>query len=184
MQTKDINGHWNDRRFVEAEMKTLQQAGHFSGYASVFGIVDHHADIVMPGAFRSSLASIDDATRLPILWQHDAHQQIGSATVLREDHTGLYLEDQLQLYHEKALIAYQAIKNGQMKSLSIGYQVRSCYEDASTGQRYLQSLSLREISLVEAPANPFATILSVKEHRVDIAAFDHSFQRAISALRV
>lgn len=45
------------RRFYSPvnEFKSLDDAGLFCGYASVFGVLDEHGDRVAPGAFCESL---------------------------------------------------------------------------------------------------------------------------------
>ena len=58
-----------------------------SGYASVFGIVDSHNDIVMKGAFKS--VKVDN---VKLLWQHDIYKPIGAVTFLSEDQYGLKFE--------------------------------------------------------------------------------------------
>ena len=50
------------------------------GWASTFGNVDSHSDVVVKGAFAASLAA-----RTPkMLWQHDTDQPIGVWTAARE----------------------------------------------------------------------------------------------------
>ena len=43
-------------KFAPVDLKSVEADGSFSGYASVFGEVDLGQDLVMPGAFRESLA--------------------------------------------------------------------------------------------------------------------------------
>ena len=60
----------------------------FQGYASTFGNVDHGNDVVERGAFRKTLMELSNkAPRvpdtnyskiMPILWQHDMDEPIGS----------------------------------------------------------------------------------------------------------
>ena len=44
-------------KFAPVDLKSVEADGTFSGYASLFGEVDLGDDLVMPGAFRDSLAS-------------------------------------------------------------------------------------------------------------------------------
>ena len=158
---KDLRGNVTDMCTVPVELKTIKDAGVIAGYASVFDVVDYHADVIMPGAFAESLRQLEDPGVIPILWQHDPEQRIGYATVLYEDALGLYIEAQLLLYHERALEVYNAIKMHNIQAMSIGYQVRSCFE-SEAGVRYLQAVQLKEVSIVLSPANEHAQILSVK----------------------
>ena len=81
-----------------------------------------------------------------------------------------------------------------MWAMSIGYQVRSCFEDEA-GIRYLQAVQLKEISIVYAPANQHAQILSVKaghgqgsyQPSTDIIVYRnlmHACERAMSAVSI
>ena len=44
-------------KFAPVNLQTVEADGTFTGYASVFGQVDLGQDLVMPGAFRESLAT-------------------------------------------------------------------------------------------------------------------------------
>ena len=78
------------------EIKAVEKDGFFSGYGSVFGVVDSYREIVAPGAFAASLAARSAKGRkLPVLWQHRSDQPLGVYDVAKEDATGLYLEGRL-----------------------------------------------------------------------------------------
>ena len=66
----------------------------FSGYASLFGIADGAGDIVMPGAFRDSIAS-RGRHGVRMLFQHDPARPLGVWTGMREDTRGLFVEGEL-----------------------------------------------------------------------------------------
>lgn len=61
--------------------------GTFTGYASVFWVVDDYLTAFAPKAFRKSIA--DRAGRVPMLWFHDPEKLIGPVTALSEDKRGL-----------------------------------------------------------------------------------------------
>ncbi|MFD0936589.1 HK97 family phage prohead protease, partial [Methylobacterium trifolii] len=50
--------------------------GHFTGYASVFGVPDLGRDVVAAGAFSASLRQ-RGAGGVRMLWQHDPAEPIG-----------------------------------------------------------------------------------------------------------
>ena len=50
--------------------------GHFTGYASLFGVPDLGRDVVMPGAFAASLTQRGPAG-VRLLFQHDPAEPIG-----------------------------------------------------------------------------------------------------------
>ncbi len=141
------------------EIKSLNKKGFFSGYASVFGVIDNHDDIILEGAF-SDLTK--NAGEIKLLWQHRADEPIGIFTHIEEDDNGLYVEGQLLLEIERAREAYALLKSGALKGLSIGFRVTDFEIDDETEVRVIKKAELFEISLVTFPANDSAKILSVK----------------------
>lgn len=68
----------------------IPRGGTFSGYASLFGVEDQGRDVVMPGAFRASIAQ-RGAANIRMLFQHDPAQPIGAWEEIREDARGLFV---------------------------------------------------------------------------------------------
>lgn len=62
-------------------MAAIAPDGTVEGYASLFGELDQARDMVMPGAFAASLKQ-RGVRRVPMLFQHDPAEPIGSALVL------------------------------------------------------------------------------------------------------
>ena len=134
-------------------IKSLAADGRFSGYASVFGVRDHHNEIVAAGAFARTLADWHKRGQSPaMLWMHDATQPIGLWITLGEDKNGLAVSGQLALRTQKGAEAYELLKIGALTGLSIGYRV-------------LTELDLFEVSLVTFPANEEARVSDVKSPR-------------------
>lgn len=144
------------------EIKSLGNTGIFSGYASVFGFVDNHMDVIIPGAFKNSLAEKSTGRDIKLLWQHDAAEPIGRFDTIREDEMGLYVEGQLLLEVQRGREAYSLMKSGAISGLSIGYNVKDSSIEPSTGVRMISELDLFEISLVTFPANELAQVAEVK----------------------
>lgn len=136
-----------------------QESGFFSGYASVFSIIDNHNDVIMPNAFSKS---IDNPKNIKLLWQHQEEQPIGQILHLEEDSHGLKIEAKLLRDVQQADEAYTLIKGGALKGLSIGYRVKDFTIDPNSGIRYIQEIELFEVSLVTFPANDSAEITAVK----------------------
>lgn len=134
-------------------------AGEISGYASVYNTPDHDNDIVMPGAFASSLKS---SRRVKLLWNHDHNQVIGKITQLKEDDYGLWFSAQLNLAISKGNEVYQLVKAGDVNQLSIGFTITKSRPSNSATQRLLEQLDLWEISVVTFPANEKAQINEIK----------------------
>lgn len=151
---------------IEASAKADGVLGSFSGYGSVFGVLDSYDDIVLPGAFAETLKAAKDSGVMPaMLWQHDPAQPIGVWSLMREDDTGLYVEGQI-LDTQTGRDAYTLLKAGALSGLSIGYSVDAYVirKDETLGRevRDLSAISLWEVSPVTFPANDSARVESVK----------------------
>ncbi|MGX7896885.1 HK97 family phage prohead protease [Tsuneonella sp. HG222] len=145
------------------ELKALEQTGEFSGYGSVFGNVDSYKEVVMPGAFKRSLAEHRrNKTRPKMFWQHDPYSPIGSWTECAEDDHGLLVTGKLNMDVQKGAEAYALLKAGDIDGLSIGYRVVKSADDEEAGIVQLKELNLIEVSVVSLAANDQATVGAVK----------------------
>ena len=150
----------------ELEIKAVEDAGQFSGYASTFGNVDLQGDIVEPGAFTATLAK--SKGRVPILMAHQGGRIVGFGTEAEQDDKGLKVAGAFTLDADDGRNAYAIAKHaagvGHRLGLSIGYGVRkngASYDEA-TGIRHLTALDLYEYSIAAVPANPQARMTRVK----------------------
>ena len=149
------------------EIKALEETGTFTGYGSVFGNRDSYGDIVLPGAFKRSLAEHRrNKTRPRMFWQHNPDMPIGSWIEMAEDDTGLLLTGRLNMDVQKGREAYALLKAGDVEGMSIGYRVVEGIDDEKQGAYLLKHLELIEISVVSLPANELATVGSVKSSRI------------------
>jgi HK97 family phage prohead protease len=99
--------------------------GTVEGYASVFGALDQGGDMVMAGAFKSSIADWKKRGQLvPMLWQHDPDEPIGVWPELQEDDKGLRVKGELILDVPQAKAARALMRAGAVTGLSIGYQTK------------------------------------------------------------
>lgn len=144
----------------DLEVKTIRQDGTFSGYASVFDLVDNHNDIIRKGAFKGTLGKGPE--RIKLLWQHKQDEPIGVFTQMFEDEMGLYVEGKLLMDVQRAKEAYTLLKQGIVQGLSIGYSPLHYHIDAKSGARELTEVELWEVSLVTFPANAAANVTVVK----------------------
>lgn len=145
-------------------VKSIADDGTFSGYGSVFGVVDSYREIVDPGAFADSLKDIEAKGRvIPALWQHRSEQPIGVYDRLVEDDKGLLVEGRL-LVGDLALAreALALMKAKAVSGLSIGYYVREDSFDEKDRARHLKKLDLVEVSVVTFPANDEARVDAIK----------------------
>ena len=143
---------------IPFQIKAVSPDGLFSGYGSVFNVVDSYQEVVTAGAFADSLKS-----RMPsLLWQHRSGEPIGVYTQVREDNVGLHVDGKLALKTARGAEAYELLKMGAISGLSIGFVTREDSYDKVTGIRTLKKVDLWEVSLVTFPANDAARISGVK----------------------
>lgn len=143
--------------------KSLDEAGEFEGYASVFNTEDHHGDTVRKGAFKAGLQRLVKAKKkVKMLFNHDRYQPIGVFKEADEDDTGLYVRGKLTLGVQKADETRLLMLDEAIDSMSIGGYLRKQNIDEKTGKRELLEIELREISPVVFPALDAARIVSVK----------------------
>lgn len=135
------------------------EAGQFTGYASVFDAVDSYNDSVAKGAFRKTLK---EKKQFPLLWSHDIMSPIGVISGV-EDEKGLSVEGTLNLDVQRAREIRSLIKQGAVTGLSIGYQTKKEAIDKDTGIRTLKEIALWEISPCVFPALSIANITDIKQ---------------------
>lgn len=155
MKTKDFALH----------VKDVAEDGTFEGYASVAGNVDSYGEVVVAGAFASSLARHRrEGTKPLLLWQHDHHQPIGVWDDLAEDGKGLWGKGRLLKGVRQAEEAHILLKAGALQGLSIGYREVKVEEG---DPRKLLEVDLVEASVVSFPANRKASVTAVKNERAE-----------------
>lgn len=142
------------------EVKAVSDDGSFSGYGSVFGVIDSYNERVMPGAFTRSIEE-KGANGVALLWQHRSDSPIGVYTEMREDTKGLYVEGKLALGTEKGREAYELMKMGWKAGMSIGFMPAES-EKAEDGVREVRELDLWEVSIVTFPANAASMVEQVR----------------------
>lgn len=145
---------------VPLEIKGLSNR-EFDGHGSVFGNEDLGGDIVMPGAFRKSLAKHERDGSLPqMFWMHDPSRVPGKWVSMSEDKRGLVVKGVLadtELGNE----IHTLLKMEAVRGLSIGYVTKDQDFD-SDGTRLINEAELWEVSVVSLPMNPLAQVAHVK----------------------
>lgn len=149
--------------------------GTFEGYGAVFGNIDAHGDVIEPGAFAKSLLDRQREGRAmpPMYKMHGAmtgnpHEPIGIWDAMSEDTAGLHVKGRLVgLDTEQGKWTYAQLKEGALKGLSIGYRVpphgaKKGSDKPGEARRFIKMMHLREVSLVDDPANVLAQIYKMK----------------------
>jgi uncharacterized protein len=166
---------------VPFELKSIDEEQNiFEGYASVFRNVDHHGDVIEPGAFTKTIQ--ERGHKVKVLWQHDPFTPIGKAIHLEEDNHGLFVR--AKIFDTTAgRDAMTLIKGGVIDELSIGYKTIKDEWDKERGVRRIKEVQLFEFSPVTFAANPQAAILSAK-HENDLTAALLTLNEELKAGRV
>jgi Escherichia/Staphylococcus phage prohead protease len=153
-------GTMNQQLDVKLEIKALSKR-EFEGHGSTFGNVDLGDDIVMPGAFKRSLAEHRKGGVLPqMFWMHRPEQVPGKWLEMQEDSKGLLVKGVLAetpLGDEMhTLLQMKAVRG-----LSIGFRTKDQDFDKD-GHRLLKEVDLWEVSLVSLAMNPLAQVSAMK----------------------
>lgn len=143
------------------EVKALDDAGTFEGYAAVFGNVDNGGDKIAQGAFAEGLGAARNAGRsVKMLWNHDPSQPIGVWDDMIEDSQGLKVKGRLVMEVTRAREVYALMKANAVGGLSIGYRTRDAAPEGNV--RLLKKLDLFEVSVVTMPMNNQSKVLHIK----------------------
>lgn len=146
--------------------------GVVTGYFAKFGNKDSDGDIIMPGAFKKTIAENGPESSRPRilhLYQHDPWKPIGKPSVLKEDDKGLYFESQIsQTSTGRDVI--QLYLDGVLTEHSIGFNIIKHERDKNTDTTKLTELKLWEGSTVSWGANSEALVTGVKS--IDKDSYD------------
>ncbi len=138
--------------------------GSVEGYASLFGEIDQARDMVMPGAFATTLRQ-RGIRKVPMLFQHDPSEPVGIWLDLAEDVRGLRARGKLIPDVRRARELMALIEQGAIDGLSIGYRTVRARIDPATRIRRLYQVDLWEISIVTFPLLAGARVHAVKPSR-------------------
>lgn len=153
------------------ELKFLNEGeeGKFSGYGSVFNIMDEGGDVVVKGAYKASLKEWKKQKKLPkLLVQHgfgETGLPIGKWLSMEEDDHGLKVEGQLFPPETDTMKQiHMAMKAGELDGLSIGYRVKEFAFGTKPGdpRRTLKAVDLFEVSVVTFPMNTSSRVDKIK----------------------
>ena len=150
----------------DVEIKSQGEDGklHIRAYACAFGNVDSWGDIIEPTACDDFLKS-EDADRMKLCYQHDAHEVIGVITDKGVDAYGMWIEADI-LDTATGSDVQKLIKAGAINEFSIGYYADRYRYEKRDGYEYeiriLEAITIVEVSPVTRAANPKAILLDAK----------------------
>jgi len=142
------------------EWKAAGSSGELEGYVSVFGNVDQGGDVVLPGAFKKTLADWRGSKQpLPLIADHDLSTEgvIGSVRDAKEDPVGLWVRAGFSSTAKAQDIRTKMIE-GHLKGMSFTYEAVRHYMGQMAGKsaRFLQELRLFEATVTPFPMNGLA----------------------------
>lgn len=149
--------------------------GSITGLASTFGgPPDRQGDVVQRGAFARSLKEHEAEGSMPaMLWAHKMEAPIGHWTEMREDASGLIVSGTINLKTSNGREAFEHIRAGDARGLSIGYVVpEGGRKYQGDGSFLLTEVDLVEVSIVAVAANRAARIAGVKHFGSKAEAVD------------
>lgn len=156
-----------NRAAVEVKAGEAENTLHIRAYALAFGNIDAWGDVIEPNACDAFLKS-DDAARMKLCYQHDAHEVIGVITDKGVDNYGMWFEADI-LDTATGSDVQKLIKAGAINEFSIGYfadKYRYERRDGYDGEiRVLEAISIVEVSPVTRAANPKAILLDAKSEQ-------------------
>jgi HK97 family phage prohead protease len=156
-----------------AEWKATGDAGELEGYVSVFNNVDQGGDVVLPGAFKKTLADWSNARQpLPLIADHQLTTEgvIGSVVQAREDTYGLNVRARFSSIPKAQEIRTRMIE-GHVRGMSFTYEPKRSHMGEKDGRRvrYLQEVRIFEATITPFPMNQLA-LASAKAGPDDFAA--------------
>lgn len=129
-----------------ADNKALKIAG----YANTSD-KDRTGDIVLSNAWAKG---VENFRRNPILlYQHDHGKPIGKVNNITVDKKGIFVEASVSDAAEKQHAVKTLIKDGVLKSFSVGFRIKDADYDKRSDTFVIKDLELLEISVVSVPAN-------------------------------
>lgn len=146
------------------EVKSVEEDGTFTGYASVTGNVDSDNEVIDKGAFKRTL----DHTKgiVPILWQHDRTKPVGWNLEASEDAVGLAVKGKLLIDTEFGRYAQSFLKTGleagAKPGLSIGFIVPKGGDYVKAGRRHFKEVAWKEYSIATFQSNLEASVTGAK----------------------
>lgn len=167
-----INSSFESKAFSKGS-KSLKIAG----YANTI-TKDRSGDIVTAEAWAKG---VENFRKNPVmLYQHKHDQPIGRFDKITVDKKGIYVEGSISEAAEKNHGIHTLIKDGALKSFSVGFRVKDGKFNRSDESMIITDVELLEISVVSVPCNQ-DSLFSIKksfDKADDYKQFISSFEEA------
>jgi HK97 family phage prohead protease len=149
------------------------QPGVFEGYGSVYDILDSHKDVIVKGAYDTTLAEHAVKGTMPGMYvEHSAYTggdplPVGVWTEVKSDDRGLRVKGKISALdtdHGRRIAGL--MKDGALSGLSIAYAVPAggarMGKKQGEPRRTLTELKLHSVDIVRDPSNSAARIQEIK----------------------
>ena len=134
---------------VKSSKKT-KRGFKIAGYANTVD-KDRAGDIISASAWAKG---VDNYRKNPVLlYQHDHSKPIGRVKKISVDKKGIYVEAEVSDAAENLHGVQTLIRDGALKSFSVGFMVKDGRYDRSTDSTVITDVELHEISVVSVPCN-------------------------------
>lgn len=161
------------------ETRAKDDGAGLTGYAATFGKIDSYGTAFAPGAFTRTLS--DRGDKIPILYNHDPHINVGIPESLATDEIGLKVDAQIFDDGADGTTLSRRLRAGARYGLSFGFRTlrdRAATDDDNLdmdqaleatsdgyfgGFRVIEEVKLYEVSVVTFPANDAAQITAVRQ---------------------
>lgn len=150
----------NNRAYSVLSIKSVDEKQRIIRGVATTPTVDRVGDIIDP-------LGVKFENPLPLLWQHEHDKPIGSVKFDKPTKAGIEFEAEIAMTDEPGTLkdrldeAWQSIKMGLVKAVSIGFRAIEYAFMDSGGIRYVET-EVYELSAVTIPANAQALITEVK----------------------
>ena len=175
------------------DIKSISDTGELTGYFSTYQpVADSYGDCVAPGCFTETIkAWAEKGKHIPLVWNHnmdDPELIIGQVDKIEDDEYGPLMT--AHFYDTpKAQAARNLMKEGSVYQFSYAYSIDSARKPDENEKaadpninRVLEAVSLMEVTITPAPAQPRAEMVSVKTGRRNSSKDEGTIREAISAL--
>lgn len=116
---------------------------------------DRAGDVIPASAWKTSNALTNYMKNPIILFGHDHRRPIGKCIDLNPTEIGLEIE--CEIYESSDPAIFSLIKNGVLKTFSIGFRCLDAEWDEATDIFIIKDLELYEVSVVSVPCNQDST---------------------------
>ena len=156
---KELRVDFSSDFIIKADTPSEEEVLYIEGFAST-DTVDRANDII-PMSSWADPDAIKNYLKNPIvLAHHKRDMPVGTCEYLEAKDGGLFVK--VKLVKSVNSEIYSAVKNGILKTFSVGFRLNDLEYDEELDSFILTKVELTEISIVSIPCNPDATFAVIK----------------------